>query len=118
MVYSTTLRMTQCASTLTPVQRKKLLELCVKYQKVFNAGERPLTATKLVTFEMETPEVDKPISVPPRPLSHAKREAAAKINLKTVRAFGNFLVLVVIIDALLKTMQEERNLCKNLFHKM
>lgn len=28
---------------------------------------------------MDPPEVDKPISVPPRPLGHVKREAAVKI---------------------------------------
>ena len=74
-------KMVQSAATLTPREKEvfRLLALCLRYKQIFNVGDKPLTATNLLDFHLEPPSVAKPISVPPRPLSHVKREAAAKI---------------------------------------
>lgn len=41
--------------------------------------------TTLVTFKLDPPDVQKPVSDPLRPLSYAKREAAAKIVREGVK---------------------------------
>lgn len=58
------LRMVHNASTLTPGKKERLLTLCLKYHQVFNAGEKPLTASNLVSFELKPFETNKPVSVP------------------------------------------------------
>lgn len=61
------LKMVQRASTLMPRERDILLMLCLKYHRILNVGDKPLTATTLVTFQVEPPQVAKPICVRPRP---------------------------------------------------
>lgn len=67
------------ASTLTRGKKAGLMRLCLDYQQVFNAEDKPLLATTLITFYLEPPATKKRFSVPPRPLSHVKRRVAAKI---------------------------------------
>ena len=70
-----------CSKTegLTSEQQAKLQQLCLRYAHIFNAGEKPLSKTNLTTFTVEIKENQRPISCAPRPVSHAKREAIAKI---------------------------------------
>ena len=70
-----------CSKTegLSKQQQTQLRQLCLKYSHIFNAGEKPLSKTNLTMFSVEIDKKHRPISCAPRPVSHVKREAMAKI---------------------------------------
>ena len=63
-------------------QKKTLYELCIKYESVFNTGDKPLGKTDLAQFTINLKDYSKPRSCPPRKVSPAKRQEIARIVQK------------------------------------
>lgn len=72
-------QMVEGAINLSSETETSPLRPCRKYQQTFVIDGKALSTTNLTVFEREFLEVNKPSSMPPRPLSQVKREKVVKI---------------------------------------
>lgn len=66
-----------CSSTQTRLsaeQTKALLDLCLEFSDIWNAGDRPLATTNLTTFTVELLDGATPVAMAPRAASAEKRQ--------------------------------------------